>query len=81
MDVARFEADADLMLDWDDVVEVELAVAAGSQMQCPISLDSPPICPQITVRTSITRPGVRIPYEQYLMISNFNDLADHRPPR
>lgn len=49
MDIARFQSDADLMFDWDDVVEVELAVIEGSKMQCPISLDSPPICPQITV--------------------------------
>lgn len=49
MDIERFKADADLMFDWDDVVEVELAVVRGTAMQCPISLDSPPICPQITV--------------------------------
>ena len=55
MDIARFKADADLMFDWDDVVEVELAVVGGAAIPCPISLDSPPICPQITVgRRSLT---------------------------
>ena len=49
VDVAKFQGDADLMFDWDDVVEVEMALARGSKLQCPISLDSPPICPQITV--------------------------------
>lgn len=46
MDLARFDAAADRMFDWDDVVQVEM-MAAGP-LRCPISLDSPPLCPQIT---------------------------------
>ncbi|KAK9868787.1 hypothetical protein WJX84_008695 [Apatococcus fuscideae] len=45
-DLRRHAADADLMLDWDDVVEVEML--APAPLRCPISLDCPPICPQIT---------------------------------
>eukprot|EP00884_Botryococcus_braunii_P023287 jgi/Botrbrau1/9642/Bobra.0131s0019.2 len=40
------EKDPDLALDWEDVVEVEMMVQ--SPLRCPISLDSPPLCPQIT---------------------------------
>ncbi|KXZ43366.1 hypothetical protein GPECTOR_92g589 [Gonium pectorale] len=46
VDVSAYEADADKMFDWDDVLQVEMASAAP--IQCPISLDSPPLCPQIT---------------------------------
>ncbi|KAK9835882.1 hypothetical protein WJX74_010176 [Apatococcus lobatus] len=45
-DLRRHAADADLMLDWDDVVEVEML--APAPLRCPISLDCPPVCPQIT---------------------------------
>ncbi|GAX85253.1 hypothetical protein CEUSTIGMA_g12673.t1, partial [Chlamydomonas eustigma] len=47
IDDAQFHADPDLMFDWDDVIQVEVAVNSG-KLQCPISLDSPPVCPQIT---------------------------------
>ncbi|GLI59590.1 hypothetical protein VaNZ11_001518 [Volvox africanus] len=46
IDVSAYEADADKMFDWDDVLQVEMATAMP--VQCPISLDSPPLCPQIT---------------------------------
>ncbi|GIL58713.1 hypothetical protein Vafri_13716 [Volvox africanus] len=46
IDVSAYEADADKMFDWDDVLQVEMATA--TPVQCPISLDSPPLCPQIT---------------------------------
>lgn len=42
----RHEADADLMLDWDDVVQV--VMMTGGEVQCPISLETDPLCPQIT---------------------------------
>ncbi|KAK9840636.1 hypothetical protein WJX81_005957 [Elliptochloris bilobata] len=45
-DLRRWEADADLMPDWEDVVEVEML--APAPLRCPISLDAPPLCPQIT---------------------------------
>ncbi len=44
---ARFRSDPDLMFDWEDVVQVEMMTT--TPVQCSISLDSPPICPQITV--------------------------------
>jgi hypothetical protein len=34
------------VLQWDDVLLVDMASA--SPIQCPISLESPPLCPQIT---------------------------------
>ncbi|GFR42098.1 hypothetical protein Agub_g2940, partial [Astrephomene gubernaculifera] len=46
VDVSAFEADADKMFDWEDVLQVEMCSAVP--VQCPISLDSPPLCPQIT---------------------------------
>ncbi|KAG1679804.1 hypothetical protein FOA52_012716 [Chlamydomonas sp. UWO 241] len=46
VDAARFRADADLMFDWDDVLLVEMM--SPVPVQCAISLDSPPVCPQIT---------------------------------
>ncbi|PNW72132.1 hypothetical protein CHLRE_16g681251v5 [Chlamydomonas reinhardtii] len=46
LDMAAYEADAEKMLDWDDVLQVEMASAVA--VQCLISLDSPPLCPQIT---------------------------------
>ncbi|GIL77075.1 hypothetical protein Vretimale_3144 [Volvox reticuliferus] len=46
IDASVYEADADKMFDWDDVLQVEMATA--TPVQCPISLDSPPLCPQIT---------------------------------
>ncbi|DBB01557.1 TPA: hypothetical protein ACH3X1_000206 [Trebouxia sp. C0004] len=42
----KHEADADLMLDWDDVVQV--IMMTGGEVQCPISLETNPLCPQIT---------------------------------
>lgn len=42
----KHEADADLMLDWDDVVQV--VMMTGGEVQCPISLETNPLCPQIT---------------------------------
>ncbi|DBB05197.1 TPA: hypothetical protein ACH3X3_010439 [Trebouxia sp. C0006] len=42
----KHEADADLMLDWDDVVQV--VMMTGGEVQCPISLETDPLCPQIT---------------------------------
>ncbi|CAD7697595.1 unnamed protein product [Ostreobium quekettii] len=46
VDVNRFAAEPDLMFDWEDVVQVEMQVT--SPVKCPISLDSPPLCPQLT---------------------------------
>eukprot|EP00195_Chlamydomonas_chlamydogama_P001548 CAMPEP_0202923498 /NCGR_PEP_ID=MMETSP1392-20130828/78481_1 /ASSEMBLY_ACC=CAM_ASM_000868 /TAXON_ID=225041 /ORGANISM="Chlamydomonas chlamydogama, Strain SAG 11-48b" /LENGTH=294 /DNA_ID=CAMNT_0049617181 /DNA_START=112 /DNA_END=993 /DNA_ORIENTATION=- len=46
VDVPRFLEDPDRMFDWEDVVQVEMMTA--TPVQCPISLDSPPLCPQIT---------------------------------
>lgn len=34
------------MFDWDDVILVDMMSA--TPIQCPISLESPPLCPQIT---------------------------------
>jgi hypothetical protein len=34
------------MFDWDDVILVDMA--SPNPVACPISLDSPPACPQIT---------------------------------
>ncbi|KAK9803799.1 hypothetical protein WJX73_000160 [Symbiochloris irregularis] len=45
-DLRKHAADADLMLDWEDVVEVEMPVT--HPLQCPISLESPPPCAHIT---------------------------------
>ncbi|KAL3147231.1 hypothetical protein ABBQ32_002726 [Trebouxia sp. C0010 RCD-2024] len=42
----KHEADADLMLDWDDVLQV--VMMTGGEVQCPISLETNPLCPQIT---------------------------------
>ncbi|KAF5827520.1 hypothetical protein DUNSADRAFT_498 [Dunaliella salina] len=39
-------ADADRMFEWEDVLQVELLTSAP--LSCPISLDNPPRCPQIT---------------------------------
>ena len=45
-DVAKYEADADLMLDWEeDIVGVEMITT--TPVICPITLDSP-LCPCIT---------------------------------
>ncbi|KAF6250811.1 hypothetical protein COO60DRAFT_731249, partial [Scenedesmus sp. NREL 46B-D3] len=46
VDTRQFEANADRMFDWDDVLLVDMASA--TPIQCPISLESPPLCPQIT---------------------------------
>jgi hypothetical protein len=46
VDTKQFEADADRMFDWDDVIMVDMR--SSVPVQCPISLDSPPVCPQIT---------------------------------
>ncbi|GAB4820330.1 hypothetical protein N2152v2_007376 [Parachlorella kessleri] len=45
VDTRRFESDADLMLDWEDVVQVEML--SPVPIDCPISLHAP-LCPQIT---------------------------------
>ncbi|KAL0035668.1 hypothetical protein WJX79_007021 [Trebouxia sp. C0005] len=37
---------SNLMLDWDDVVQV--VMMTGGEVQCPISLENNPLCPQIT---------------------------------
>lgn len=39
--------DPDRMLDWEDVAAVE--VLAPTPLQCPICLEQPPNCPQITL--------------------------------
>lgn len=46
LDRRQFESDADRMFDWDDVLLVDMM--SSTPIQCPISLDSPPSCPQIT---------------------------------
>eukprot|EP00878_Enallax_costatus_P043232 GHUV01051063.1.p1 GENE.GHUV01051063.1~~GHUV01051063.1.p1 ORF type:complete len:103 (-),score=15.48 GHUV01051063.1:410-718(-) len=46
LDRRQYESDADRMFDWDDVILVDMMSA--TPIQCPISLESPPICPQIT---------------------------------
>jgi hypothetical protein len=46
VDTKQFESDADRMFDWDDVILVDMR--SSTPVQCPISLDSPPVCPQIT---------------------------------
>ncbi|EFN52695.1 expressed protein [Chlorella variabilis] len=46
LDVRRFEADPDLMLEWEDVAQVEMLSAAP--VRCPITLEERPFCPQIT---------------------------------
>ncbi|MEW5302270.1 MAG: hypothetical protein WDW36_005071 [Sanguina aurantia] len=46
VDVASYAADADKMFDWEDVVQVQMMSA--EPVVCPISLDSPPLCPAIT---------------------------------
>jgi hypothetical protein len=46
VDERLYASDPDAMFDWEDVVMVEMTSAAP--VQCPISLDCPPDCPQIT---------------------------------
>lgn len=46
VDTKQFDSDADRMFDWDDVILVDMR--SSTPVQCPISLDSPPVCPQIT---------------------------------
>lgn len=46
IDRRQFESNADRMFDWDDVILVDMMSA--TPIQCPISLESPPLCPQIT---------------------------------
>jgi hypothetical protein len=46
VDTKQHEADADLPFDWEDVLLVDMR--ASSPVQCPISLECPPLCPQIT---------------------------------
>ena len=46
IDLATYRRDADLMLKWDDVIQVEMLTSAD--IQCPISLECPPTCAQIT---------------------------------
>eukprot|EP00850_Spirogloea_muscicola_P010334 SM000060S19666 [mRNA] locus=s60:422722:428188:- [translate_table: standard] len=50
-DYAAHVADPDRPIDWGDVAAVDVAVAApagAGPPQCPICLDAPPLCPQIT---------------------------------
>jgi hypothetical protein len=44
-EIQKYEADPDLMLNWDDIAAVD--VVATTIIQCPITL-SPPLCPCIT---------------------------------
>eukprot|EP00775_Hariotina_reticulata_P009333 gene9333-9497_t len=46
IDRRQYEANADRMFDWDDVILVDMV--SSTPVQCPISLESPPMCPQIT---------------------------------
>lgn len=46
VDKKQHEVDADRMFDWEDVLLVDMR--SSTPVQCPISLDSPPVCPQIT---------------------------------
>lgn len=46
VDVDSYLVDPDRMFDWEDVVQVQML--SSIPIQCPISLESPPICPQIT---------------------------------
>jgi hypothetical protein len=46
VDTRAYEADADRMFDWEDVLLVDMR--STTPVQCPISLESPPLCPQIT---------------------------------
>jgi hypothetical protein len=46
VDTKQFDGDADRMFDWEDVLLVDMR--SSTPVQCPISLDSPPVCPQIT---------------------------------
>ncbi|KAL4420636.1 hypothetical protein ABPG75_010292 [Micractinium tetrahymenae] len=46
VDARRFQRDPDLMLEWEDVVQVEMLSA--QPVRCPITLDERPFCPQIT---------------------------------
>eukprot|EP00897_Mesotaenium_endlicherianum_P006435 jgi/Mesen1/581/ME000107S10814 len=45
-DYALNASEADRMLDWHDVAAVEISATAPPQ--CPICLEQPPLCPQIT---------------------------------
>ncbi|KAF8062682.1 rnf10 [Scenedesmus sp. PABB004] len=45
-DTRGHEGDADRAFDWDDVILVDMMTPAP--LACPISLDAPPACPQIT---------------------------------
>lgn len=44
-EIHKYEADPDLMLNWDDIAAVD--VITTSEIQCPITL-GPPLCPCIT---------------------------------
>lgn len=44
-DIQKYEADPDLMLDWEDIASVDFV--STSQVICPITL-GPPLCPCIT---------------------------------
>lgn len=46
IDLPTYRRDADLMLKWDDVVQVQMLTT--SDIQCPITLEAPPTCAQIT---------------------------------
>lgn len=45
VDISTYEADADLMLDWEDVIAV--VMLSSAPIYCPITLEAP-WCPQIT---------------------------------
>eukprot|EP01023_Acetabularia_acetabulum_P041408 TRINITY_DN4034_c0_g2_i19.p1 TRINITY_DN4034_c0_g2~~TRINITY_DN4034_c0_g2_i19.p1 ORF type:complete len:646 (-),score=104.18 TRINITY_DN4034_c0_g2_i19:99-2036(-) len=46
VDLEKHSKDPDLAFVWEDVAWVEMMT--DSELQCPISLESPPFCPQIT---------------------------------
>ncbi|KAL2636037.1 hypothetical protein R1flu_007516 [Riccia fluitans] len=65
-------ADPDKMLQWEDVAAVN--VAAPVPVQCPICLDSPPLCPQITTCGHIfCFPCVL----RYLLMGDLDSRGDH----
>jgi hypothetical protein len=51
IDRRQYEADADRMFDWDDVILVDMA--SSTPVQCPISLESPPVCPQVMTACTV----------------------------
>jgi len=45
--VARLSSNPDLMIDWDDIVQVDFMSSATEEARCPITLE-PLVCPQMT---------------------------------